>query len=115
MTPHLFGMMIFGAGVLLASAVSSQSLDGRRGYGGSSLTPEALELPGLQQHLKPSPSRPGSSVPPRSPDLGSAFSPLTPSIGPGSGSLGPEAGPGASRRFISPSDKQTGIQRLRNR
>lgn len=116
MTPHLSGIIVLMVGMLLAPAAFGQLLEGRQGYGGSSLTPEALDLPELQQHLKPPLSRPGSYVPPRSPDLGSAFSPLTPSIGPGSGSLGPETGPGASRRQLTPrSDNGNGGQRLRKR
>lgn len=116
MTPHLSGIVVLMVGILLAPTTYGQLLEGRQGYGGSSLTPEALDLPGLQQHLEPPLSRPGSSVPPRSPDLESAFSPLTPSIWPGSGSLDPEAGPGALRRQPTPrSDEGNGGQRLRSR
>ena len=116
MTSHLSSMIVLVVGMLLAPAAYGQLLEGRQGYGGSSLTPEALDLPELQQHLSPPPSRPGSYVPPRSPDLGSAFSPLAPSIGPGSESLAPEAGPGTSRRQLTPqSDDKDGGQRLRHR
>ena len=116
MTSHLSSMIVLVAGMLLAPAANGQLLEGRQGYGGSSLTPEALDLLKLQQHLSPPLSRPGSYVPPGSPDLGSAFSPLTPSIEPGSESLGPEAGPGASRRQLTPrSDDKDGGRRLRHR
>ena len=116
MTPYLSSTIVFVVGILFAPAAYAQLLEEWQGYGASSLKPEALDLPGLQQHLNPPLSRPGSSVPPRSPDLGSAFSPLTPSIGPGSGSLGPEAGPGASRRLLTPrSNNGDGGQRLHKR
>jgi hypothetical protein len=116
MTPHLSSMIVLVVGMLLAPVAYGQLLEGRQGYGGSSLTPEALDLPELQQHLSPPLSRPGSYVPPRSPDLGSAFSPSTPSIGSGPELLGPEAGPGASRRQLTPrSDDKDGGRRLRHR
>ena len=108
--------MVLVVGMLLAPVAYGQLLEGRQGYGGSSLTPEALDLPELQQHFNPPLSRSGSYVPPRSPDLGSAFSPLTPSIGSGSELLGPEAGPGASRRQLTPqSEDKDGGRRLRHR
>ena len=48
MTPHLSSMMVLVVGMLLAPVAYGQLLEGRQGYGGSSLTPEALDLPELQ-------------------------------------------------------------------